>query len=71
MTWWAGRTVDGKAACIEQYMWTFSKLKGDMEALVVTIIPIRDKRAWLNIEVLISRIHGEAAKGLGPKNWNI
>ena len=61
MTRWAGRTLDGKAACIEQYLWTFSKLKGDMEALVVTIIPIRDKRVWLNIEVLISRTHDEAA----------
>ena len=32
-----------------------------MEALVVTIIPIRDKRVWLNIEVLISKTHVEAA----------
>ena len=39
-----------------------------MEALVMTIIPIKDKRVRLNIKVLISRAHDEAAQGLGPKN---
>ena len=39
-----------------------------MEALVVTILAIRDKRVWLNIEVPMSRTHDETAQGLGPKN---
>ena len=38
-----------------------------MEALVMTIIPIKDKRVRLNIDVLISRTHDEAAQGLGQK----
>ena len=39
-----------------------------MEALVVTILAIRDQSVWLNTEVPIFRTHDEAAQGLAPKS---
>jgi hypothetical protein len=42
-----------------------------MEALAVTILAIKGKSVWLNIEVPISRTHDEAAQELGPKNQHI
>lgn len=38
-----------------------------MIALVVTILPITDKRVWLNIEVLISRTHDELLRDLDQR----